>query len=210
MQILVEEYNLKPLVFTIDHGFKNQTIMNNCLNIVEKYKLDWFLYRVETQVITTIKNCVKAGELPCIKCNTLWKQRKISDICQLFKMRKLFMGGDTPIDGEAVYLNGRIPGVTIALPVVAKKLTENEIYDKAYRLGWTNPQLEGLDTDCIAVGIALEKYRIKSKKAYHIEEKRHLSQKVRFGLIDKEKARLVLISHNPISDKKVVLFENIK
>lgn len=209
LQILIEEYNIRPLVFTIDHGFKNVTIVNNCLHIIEKYKLNWFLHRVEIEVIKTIKKCVSLGELPCIKCNKLWKQRKIYELCQLFKIDKLCMGGDTPILRNAVYLTESIPNVTIALPIVASQITEKEIYERAYRLGWKNPKLEGLDTDCIAVGIALEKYRIRTNRKYHIEEKKHLSQKIRFGLMSKESARKSLSVHKPIAEKEVKLFESI-
>jgi len=209
LQILVEKYGIRPITFTIDHGFKNDTIMKNCINIVSKYNLPWYLTRVEPFVIQRLKILATSGELPCIECNRLWKDSHFIKISNLFFANYLFTGGDTPVNGKALYYKETIPNVTIGLPLVVERFSEATIYQKAYRLDWINPNLEGLDTDCIAVGIALEKYREKTKAQYHVEEKKHLSQKIRFGLIDKKSAKERLLIHNKVNEKEVSLFENI-
>lgn len=209
LKILVENYGIRPQVFTIDHGFKNKLIIENCMNIIQKYKLNWYIYRVEENVIKTIKSKSSNGELPCIYCSSLWKNKKFYEICRLFNVEYLFTGGDTPINRSAIFTKDDIPNTYIGLPLVSENYTESEIYECAFEMGWIDPKIEGLDTDCIAVGIALENYRNNTGKKYHIEEKRHLSQKIRYGLVTKEDAKKTLMSKKPVSREEVEFFENI-
>lgn len=209
LKILVQNYDVRPKVFTVDHGFKNKLIMENCMSIVQRYRLDWYISRVEREVIDEIKMKASCGDLPCIHCNNLWKNKKFYDICQKFNIKYLFTGGDTPVNGSAVFKKEQIPGVIIGMPLVPEKFTEDEIYKQAFDIGWVDPQIEGLDTDCIAVGIALENYRRNTGRGYHIEEKRHLSQKTRYGIMTKEYANEILTSKKNVSEKEVEFFENV-
>ena len=200
----VEKYKLRPLVFTIDHGFKNDTIMNNCRKIVEKYDLDWTVVKVKKSITSALYNVIEQGELPCYQCGKLWKGPYISKMVKMTGIEYLFIGGDTLSPGSAIIEREDYNCKKVGLPLPLNIKSEKEIYDLVYSLGWEDPNIDGWDTDCIAVGYALKKYRDKNEHC-HTEEINHLSEKIRFGLFDKETAKTMLKKEMQVSEENLKL-----
>ena len=104
----------------------------------------------------------------------------------------LFIGGDTLEKHTAIIARPDYQTDTVGLPLPLNIKTEKDIYEVAYSLGWKDPQTKGWDTDCIAVGMALRKYRSDSGRV-HVEEVKHLSHRVRYGILEKEEAKNMLM-----------------
>lgn len=188
----IEKYNLRPLAFTVDHGYKNQTIWDNCRTVVEHYNLDWFILKIDSPTVKKIGCLSKEGDLPCCHCNKLWKGRYFAKAISMTGITDLFIGGDTLEKHTAIIARPDYQTDTVGLPLPLNIKTEKDIYEVAYSLGWKDPQTKGWDTDCIAVGMALRKYRSDSGRV-HVEEVKHLSHRVRYGILEKEEAKNMLM-----------------
>ncbi|MDR0923853.1 MAG: hypothetical protein LBN31_05830 [Hungatella sp.] len=196
----VKKYNLKPLAFTVNHGFKNEVILKNCLNITKKLDVDWILTNVSKEITDEIRAISNSGELPCTRCGKLWKNDYYKQVVELTGIDTVFTGGDTLVDGYFEFSKPEWSVDNVGLPLAVNFLTEKEIYDLAYSLGWKNPNVTGWDTDCTAVGVALKNYRDKHG-IYHEEELKHLAHRVRHGLLDKETARKMLLEEMKVSSE---------
>lgn len=194
----IEKYHLRPLAFTVDHGFKNDIIWNNCKNIVEHYGIDWFILKVDSPTVKTIGNYATSCDLPCCYCNRLWKGRYFAKAIEITGITDLFIGGDTLERHTAIISRPDYQTDTVGLPLPLNISTEEDIYKICYSLGWTNPGTKGWDTDCIAVGMALKHYRM-CERHVHDEEIKHLAHRVRFGILEKEIARKMLFEVIEIS-----------
>ena len=207
LHFTVEKYELRPLTFTVDHGFKNATILGNCQHVAERYGLDWFTLKVDSSVTQQIGTWAKNGELPCCNCNRLWKNRYFTKAVQISGLDDLFVGSDTLDSRGPVISRPEYGAGVIGLPLPLNVSTEAEIYGIADSLGWVNPQTVGWDTDCLAVGVALKRFR-DAGHACHAEERRHLAHRVRHGLIEKDKAREALQAPMTPSAAVVEHFDN--
>lgn len=189
----VTKYGLRPLVFTVDHGYKPEATIENCRRATNRFGLDWLLLKAGSGVVSRIRDSVAIeADIPCFHCAKTWKNEMFKSVADLTGIRAIFTGGDTPTNGSAV-LPGRPEwGVTsIGTPLAVEGLTEAQVYEVAYSLGWENPGITGWDTDCTAVGPGLLRFREKQGR-YHPEEVRHLSHRVRHGMLEKEAARAAL------------------
>lgn len=207
LYFIVKKYGLRPLVFTIDHGFKSDTIMENCKKLVDHFKLDWIIKRVDDSITEEIRTMAKNGDLPCVKCGKLWKAGSFKSVADLTGIDIIFTGGDTLVNGKAILDAKPEWGVqSVGLPLAVNYLNEQQIYDICYRLGWTNPQIKGWDTDCTAVGAGLYNYR-NQNGCYHVEELKHLAHRVRYGILEKEDARTKLLAEFDVDPEIMALFK---
>lgn len=195
----IEKYKLRPLAFTVDHGYKNQVIWDNCRSVVEHYNLDWFVLKVDSPTIKKIGCLSKNGDLPCCHCNKLWKGRYFAKAISMTGISDLFIGGDTLEKHTAKISRPDYQTDTVGLPLPLNINTEQDIYKIAYSLGWKDPGTKGWDTDCIAVGMALRKYR-SDFQSVHVEEIKHLAHRVRYGILEKEEARQMLMKPIIVTD----------
>ena len=194
LYLTVKKYGLRPLAFTIDHGFKSNIIMDNCKSAIDTLGLDWIIIKVDDSVKQKIKQIIKSNDLPCIYCGKLWKAPYFKQVVEFTNIKTVFTGGDTLVDNKAIIEKPEWGVDNIGLPLSLERLTEKQIYDLAYKLNWKDPKIKGWDTDCIAVGASLYNYRNKNGCAYHVEELKHLSHRIRHGLLDKETARERLLA----------------
>ena len=187
----VKKYDLNPLVFTVDHGFKTDIILQNCLNITKRYNLDWLLVGVSRDIKSEIWQLSSDGDLPCVHCNRLWKEKYFKQVVELSGLNVIFTGGDTLVDGMFEKNRPEWGTKSVAFPLPLSFLNQNEIYSLALSEGWIDPLVTGWDTDCTAAGVSLKNYR-ELNGTYHVEELKHLSHRVRHGLLKKEDARRML------------------
>lgn len=192
LHLTVNKHSIRPLAFTIDHGFKSATIMANCQRVVEQLKLDWIVLRVEPGEAEVLRVLAVNGELPCLQCNKTWKTKYFARVVAMTGRTRLLTGGDTPERNRVVLGPKPEWGVqSIGLPLAVESLTEADIYALCAQQNWVDPKVSGWDTDCEAVGPALLNYRKRHGRC-HSAEVEHLSQRVRFGLYSKEKAKEML------------------
>ena len=206
LHFIVKKYGLNPLVFTVDHGFKSETVINNCINIVNLLKVDWLLTKVTDEIKEKLRNITKNGDLPCLYCNELWKADYFRNVVKLTGINVIFTGGDTLVNGNFEIPKSEWGVKSVGLPLAVQFLTEEEIYNVAYSVGWIDPKLKGWDTDCLAVGASLHKYR-NQNNIYHVEELKHLSHRIRHGVLEKEDARKKLLTEMCIEPEILKLFE---
>jgi PP-loop superfamily ATP-utilizing enzyme len=207
LYLTVKKYGLKPLCFTIDHGFKDNVILDNCLNITKLLKVDWLLMPVDELITQKIKIYALAGDLPCKYCNTLWKETFFNRVIDMFRIDIIFTGGDSLVDNKSYFHRENWHAKLVGLPLAANHMCEQEIYDIAIQLGWKKPKIDGWDTDCTAVGVGLWHYRNNNQGSCHVEEKRHLSHLVRHQILSKNEAINLLAQPIKVSEETWKLFE---
>ncbi len=206
LYLTVKKYGLRPLAFTVDHGFKSDVIMDNCRSAVDSLGLDWIVIKVSDSIKHKIREIISAGGLPCVYCNKLWKADYFKQVVEFTNIKTIFTGGDTLVNNKAIIDKPEWAVDNVGLPLALEFLTEQEIYDMAYTLGWKDPSIKGWDTDCIAAGASLYNYRNIHNCNYHIEEIRHLSHRVRYGILDKETARSRLFAKMDVDPDILKIF----
>jgi predicted PP-loop superfamily ATPase len=207
---ITRERKLNLLVFTIDHGFKGEKTRQNiqrvlefeCLEGVHKsYPLSEEVdEKSGKRVVELYCDCIRDNVLPCGEiCNRIMDE-KYRKILKNLEQDVLITGGDTPIldrNGHYSIFWDKKSGIKVlrAGVLFCQSKNSNKNYLREKNIPWEEPLCGGYDTDCLLPGSILASI-MKSNPPLSPEETlqkfpiiiNYLSERVRFGIIDRKKA----------------------
>jgi predicted PP-loop superfamily ATPase len=201
LYMLVKEFGLKILAFTLDNGMKGNSVLENIFNVTNYLGVDWYLIR--HCLVDELNDMVNHGIYPCGKiCNTL-QDNYYKSITKKFNIETLVTGYEIAPKNKGIIEKD---GYTIvSLPALLnfgrEKITKICEYLPWKDFGYFDSEsyVPGM-TDCLAPCIAIEK-----KYGNHVmnfdniqvgsieyELLPYIADRVRFGAADRNRVLEVL------------------
>lgn len=181
LKLLVKEYKLRILAFTVDNGMKSPKIWKNIADVTRHLGVDWH-YIHDSTAPGTIVNALKEGDKICGDlCWKAWKQPNFDRMMRIFKKNVCLTGMEMPL-GKGI----RHPTLNVVAFMAAHQWPKAEIFKYMADLPWEAPEwVQGFDTDCLGGGFGLELYRSKHRR-HAPAVIGFISERVRLGLLDRD------------------------
>jgi hypothetical protein len=180
LKLLVEEHGVRPLLAHIDNGFRPETVLRNITNIRDHYGLDLLI--LNRSVVAMIQAEFGPGTLFCgPDCTDRWLNPSLAEACEVGGFPYCLTGN------EVVRRNSILrPGTPPRVDVMAAHLMRKD-KQRAFiaNLPWSDPGLYGYDSDCAYAGYGLDRY-YKVHRSWPAIVIRHLSDRIRIGVLDRE------------------------
>ncbi len=181
LKILVEDFNIKPLCVLVDNNYLSDIAIENAKNLARYYNLDLLiLNRDFTEIFNEV---IKKGESPCRRCSRLI-MREVWRIAKMLNIKYIITGHEIPF-GHSVIREMK-EGIKMIRLLSPYKLTEEDKYNILKNLPFKKPNLYGYTTNCLVLGVALERFYEKYGFSFEIDR---IATLVRLGLLDKNKAK---------------------
>ncbi|WP_423793183.1 hypothetical protein ACPB8Q_02930 [Methanocaldococcus indicus] len=181
LKILVEKFKIKPLCVLVNNKYLSQNAIENAINITNYYGVDLFIINKDfTQLFNEV---IKKGESPCRRCSRLIL-REVWRVAKRFNIKYIFTGHEIPFGHSAI--RDMKEGIKMVRLLSPYKIKEDEKYKLLENLPFKKPNLYGYTTNCLVLGVALERFYEKYGFSFEIDR---VATLVRLGLLDKEKAK---------------------
>ncbi|MFH0952592.1 MAG: hypothetical protein V1838_05470 [Patescibacteria group bacterium] len=221
---------IELITFTIETGMKGKVAGENIANVLDHFHLqknhltvnitnvlqnDHKIVSAVGSPMTTFdvyKVCREKSILPCGKICNAMVDSVYEDVMQEYGVCELVTGGDTPKKNSVgVYslLWNKPSGITIVRGGFAFGMTKlsNAKFIADNSIPWTHPHCGGYDTDCLVPGVffAEQLDHQAEQKAENVIKRfpiilEYLSERVRFGVIDRDEG-LRMLSRVDIASK---------
>jgi len=181
LKLLVKEYKLRVLAFTVDNGMKSPQIWKNVVDTVRHLGVDWH-YIHDATAPGTIVGALKEGDKICGDlCWKAWKQPNFDRMMRIFRKNCVLTGMEMPIENGIMH-----PTLKVVAFMAAHLWSKGEIFKYISDLPWQAPEwVQGFDTDCLGGGFGLELYRAKHRR-HAPAVIGFISERVRLGLLDRD------------------------
>jgi tRNA(Ile)-lysidine synthase TilS/MesJ len=184
LYLVKEKFRLSPLCVTVDNKYLAKEAIENCYNVTRHMGVDWIvLHRDYTKLF---EETINKGESPCRKCSE-WNIREVWRVAKLMDIDVIITGHELPFGTTAI--REMKEGIKMVRLLAPYRLTEEERYNILKKLPWKKPNLGGYTTNCLVLGVALERFYKKYGFSFEFDR---ISSMVRFGLISREKAMKAL------------------
>ena len=230
--------NIELTTFTIETGLKGKTTAMNISNVLKYLQLDQShitldiartiqehskVLAITKEPMTTLdvyRVCHKKGILPCGKvCNTMI-DHAYEQLMMDCGVSELVTGGDTPkknLSGIYSLSWSKPSGITIVRGGygfgLSKHLNASFISDN--NIPWIHPKCGGYDTDCLVPGVFFSDrldHKAEQTAEFVIDTYPiilgYLSERVRFGVIDRDDGLRMLTCVDIASDETYQEFIN--
>lgn len=181
LKLLVKEYKLRVLAFTVDNGMKSPQIWKNITDVTRHLSVDWH-YIHDATAPGAIVGALKEGDKICGDlCWKAWKQPNFDRMMRIFQKNVVLTGLEMPL-GKGI-MNTTYKVVAF---MAAHMWPKAEVFKYLADLPWQAPEwVQGFDTDCLGGGFGLELYRSKHRR-HAPAVIQFISERVRRGLLDRD------------------------
>ncbi|HEX5727281.1 MAG TPA: phosphoadenosine phosphosulfate reductase family protein [Longimicrobiaceae bacterium] len=182
LKLLVEKYRMKVLAFTVDNGMKHDAVWQNCMGVTRHLGVDWLyvndVKRASAVIVEAVRAADKGG---CSRCDKGWRFPNYQRLMREYEASCVLTGIEIPYGGSIVSRNNP----WLIRMMAAHQMPKKDIFAYISDLPWTDPGVQGFDTDCVGGGIGLELYRKRNGRHAPVILS-FLCQQVRYGLLDRE------------------------
>ncbi len=184
LKLLVEKFKLNPLCVMVDNKYIANEAIENALNVTKHYNVD--LVILNRDFTDLFEDVIKRGESPCRRCSRLIL-RDVWRVAKLLNIKYIVTGHELPFGHSAI--RDMKEGIKMIRLLTPYKFTEDEKYKMLKDLPWKKPNLGGYTTNCLVLGVALNRFFEKYGFSFEIDR---IATLVRLGLLSKEKAKKLL------------------
>jgi tRNA(Ile)-lysidine synthase TilS/MesJ len=184
LKLLREKFKLNPLCVMVDNKYVAKEAIENALNVTKYYNVDLMI--LNRDYTDLFEDAIKRGESPCRRCSRLIL-REVWRIAKMLGLKYVITGHELPFGHSAV--RDMKEGIKIIRLLAPYKFKEEEKYKMLEDLPWKKPNLGGYTTNCLVLGVALERFYDKYGFSFEIDR---VATLVRLGLLSKERAKKAL------------------
>ncbi|ACX73027.1 conserved hypothetical protein [Methanocaldococcus vulcanius M7] len=184
LKLLKEKFKLNPLCVMVDNNYISKEAIENALKITKYYEVDLMI--LNRDYTDLFEDAIRRGESPCRRCSKLIL-REVWRVAKMLNMKYIITGHELPFGHSAI--RKMKEGVEMIRLLAPYKIKEEEKYKMLKNLPWKKPNLGGYTTNCLVLGVALERFYEKYGFSFEVDR---VATLVRFGLLSKEKAEEVL------------------
>jgi len=178
LYLAVRQYKVDVEAVMVDHGFMAETAKENARRIAAYFGVPLTILRADYSDI--FKDALERGESPCSRCS----DRTMSLLRQYAKskgIKYIITGHEIPFGGKPYrQMRGGILQIRLL-----SMMGEEERKKILEQLPFQYPELPGYTTNCLILGVAIERF---CKKYGYSPEHRRLATLVRLGLMRRERA----------------------
>ena len=184
LKLLKERFKLNPLCVMVDNKYMAKEAIENALNVAKYYGADLMI--LNRDYTDLFEDVIKRGESPCRRCSRLIL-REVWRIAKMLGLKYVVTGHELPFGHSAV--RDMKEGIKMIRLLAPYKFKEEEKYEMLKDLPWKKPDLGGYTTNCLVLGVALERFYDKYGFSFEIDR---VATLVRLGLLSKDKAKEAL------------------
>ncbi|CAB3287983.1 PP-loop domain protein [Methanocaldococcus lauensis] len=184
LKLLVEKFKLNPLCVMVDNKYIANEAIENALNVTKHYNVD--LVILNRDFTNLFEDAIKRGESPCRRCSRLIL-RDVWRVAKLLNIKYIVTGHELPFGHSAI--RDMKEGIKMIRLLTPYKFKEEEKYKMLKDLPWKKPNLGGYTTNCLVLGLALNRFFEKYGFSFEINR---IATLVRLGLLSKEKGKKLL------------------
>ncbi len=195
-----EAYNIPELeAVMVDHGLMAKEAIENAERISRALDVPFTILQYDYSDI--FREALIKAQSPCRACS-----RRTMEELRKFALRKgykhIITGHELPF-GHHPYrlMSGEITQIRLL-----SMMTERERLDILKKLPFEFPELPGYTTNCLVLGPALERYW---EVHGHSFEQRRIAALVRYGLMDRERAEIMLSKPNVHKRQREWVFKKL-
>ncbi|MCQ6253864.1 phosphoadenosine phosphosulfate reductase domain-containing protein [Methanocaldococcus sp.] len=184
LKLLVEKFKLNPLCVMVDNKYIANEAIENALNVTKHYNVDLII--LNRDFTDLFEDVIKRGESPCRRCSRLIL-REVWRFAKLLNIKYIVTGHELPFGHSAI--RDMKEGIKMIRLLTPYKFKEEEKYKMLKDLPWKKPNLGGYTTNCLVLGLALNRFFEKYGFSFEIDR---IATLVRLGLLSKEKGKKLL------------------
>ncbi len=196
LYIARERYGVDVDAVMVDHGFMAREAIENAKRIAEHFKVPFHVIRADYTDI--FRDALSRGESPCSRCS----DRTMSLLRQYAQengYKYIITGHEIPFGGRPYR---RMKNGILQIRILSM-LSEEERMEILRQLPFRYPELPGYTTNCLVLGVAIERF---CKKYGYSPEHRRLATLVRLGLMSRDRAEeLASCVEVPEEQRRLVL-----
>ncbi|ENN95776.1 PP-loop domain protein [Methanocaldococcus villosus KIN24-T80] len=188
LKLLKEEFKINPICVLVDNNYLSEDVIKNAINVTKYYNTDLII--INRDFTWLFNEVLNRCESPCRRCSRLIL-REVWRVAKLLGIKYIITGHELPFGHSAI--RDMKDGIKMIRLLAPYKIREEEKYELIKDLPWKKPNLYGYTTNCLILGVALERFYQKYGFSFEIDR---IAAMVRLGLLNKEKAKEFLKKPN--------------